>query len=74
MSIEDINYEINQFLETYFGTAIGESVKNWRDNTSSDEGIIEIYHYLEENGYIYTLKIQNQRVKWETIILQQQEK
>lgn len=52
MSIEDMNYEINQFIETYFGTAIGESVKNWRDNTSSDEGIIEIYHYLEENGYI----------------------
>lgn len=52
MSIDDMNYEINRFIETYYGTSIGESVKNWFDNTSSDEGITEIYNYLCENGYI----------------------
>lgn len=43
LSIEEMDYEIERFLEAYDGTAIGEHIARWRENASSREEIESIY-------------------------------
>lgn len=54
MDIESMKAEIQNFIDQYWGTAIGESIYNWRCNTRDDdyEGIEAIYNDLEANGYV----------------------
>ena len=50
MELEDMIYEIERFIDCYDGTAIGQSIKNWLDNTDRldyDE-IQEIYKAVNE--------------------------
>lgn len=47
MSIEDMLYEINEFIKTYDGTIIGSDIKNKLDNSDlSDYDQVEAV-YLE---------------------------
>ena len=45
LDIYDMDCEINQFVNQYFGTSIGESIRNKRMNVSDDDydSIKEIY-------------------------------
>lgn len=50
LTIEDINTEIDNFIEAYWGTAIGESIYHKRANTSDDDfdGLFNIYEEIKE--------------------------
>ena len=50
ISISDMNTAIEKFLDTYWGTAIGESIYRKRANTVDDDyyGILEIYNEIKE--------------------------
>lgn len=50
LSISDMNTAIEQFLEIYWGTAIGESIYHKRANTLDDDyyGILDIYNEIKE--------------------------
>lgn len=49
-TIEDMDCEINRFIEMYDGTLIAYTVKNQRDNTNDDDydRIKEIYDAVME--------------------------
>lgn len=46
--------KIKEFIESYYGTAIGNSIQNRRQNLFDNDydGIKTIYDELEEKGYI----------------------
>lgn len=50
LDIYDMDCEINQFVNQYFGTSIGESIRNKRMNVSDDDydSIKEIYKEVYE--------------------------
>lgn len=54
MDIGYMDSQIKSFIDQYWGTAIGESIYNWRSNTRDDdyEGIKDIYKDLEAQGYV----------------------
>lgn len=54
MDIEYMKSEIESFINQYWGTAIGESIHNWRSNTRDDDydSIEAIYKDLEAQGYV----------------------
>lgn len=50
ISLSDMNIEIENFIQIYWGTAIGDSVYKMRINTVDDDydGIKDIYDYIKE--------------------------
>lgn len=54
MDIEYMDSQIKSFIDQYWGTAIGESIYNWRNNIRDDDsdGIEAIYRDLEMQGYV----------------------
>lgn len=50
LTLEEMNIEIENFIESYWGTAIGDSVYKMRINTvdSDYDGIKDIYDYIKE--------------------------
>ena len=53
LTIEDMNTEISNFINTYWGTAIGESIYHKRANTSDDDydGLKDIYEEIQNEAY-----------------------
>ena len=53
LTIEDMNTEISNFIDTYWGTAIGESIYHKRANTSDDDydGLKDIYEEIQNEAY-----------------------
>lgn len=49
VSVEEMDRVIQQFCDAYDGTAIGEHIRRWRENTS-DADYDEIYSIYEEIG------------------------
>ena len=49
LSVEEMDYEIERFIEAYDGTAIGEHIARWRENASSREEIESIYEEVMDN-------------------------
>lgn len=50
LTLEEMNIEIERFIEIYWGTAIGDSVYKMRINTVDNDydGIKDIYDYIKE--------------------------
>ena len=50
LTIEDMNTAINDFIETYWGTAIGENIYHKRANTLDDDydGLKDIYEEIQQ--------------------------
>ena len=50
LTLEEMNIEIERFIETYWSTAIGDSVYKMRTNTVDNDydGIKDIYDYIKE--------------------------
>lgn len=54
MTIDEMRYEIVEFINTWRGTAIGQEVSNRLDNTSEYdyEGHLSIYEDLSAQGLL----------------------